>query len=152
MRKLTVDQKGGSVWLTSFLARKLKNELVRNYHNCDNRETGNWSGYLSESSQIRSEKSPGSISSLYGAKTNLKAKKNLFTTSKKISRIANGLTTQTEGVRSKIRLVFGTNYCTTTEITPRESSVVPLCRKYNTTFHKYYVLNDLYISGHRRAG
>ena len=34
-----------------------------------------WSGYLSESSQTHSERRPGSISSLYGAKTNLKAKK-----------------------------------------------------------------------------
>ena len=99
-----------------FLRRKLKNELriVRNSRNCDNRETGSWFGYLSESSQTHSEKSSGSISSLYGAKTNLKAEKNLFATPKKKSRIANGLTTQTEGVRSKIRLVSGTNYCTTT--------------------------------------
>ena len=40
-----------------FLARKLKNELVRNYRNCDSREAGNWSGYLFESSQTHSEKS-----------------------------------------------------------------------------------------------
>ena len=65
-----------------FLARKLKNELVRNYRNCNNRETGNWSGYLSESSQTHSEKSRLDFLSLPG-KTNLKAKTTLFATSKK---------------------------------------------------------------------
>ena len=58
VRKLTVDQNGGSVLVNfCFLARKLKNELVRNSRNCDNREAGKWPGYLSASSQTHSEKS-----------------------------------------------------------------------------------------------
>ena len=40
-----------------FLARKLKNELVRISRNRDNRQAGHWYGYLSESSQTHSEKS-----------------------------------------------------------------------------------------------
>ena len=39
-----------------FLPRKLKNELARNSRNCNNREAGNWCGYLTESSQTHSEK------------------------------------------------------------------------------------------------
>ena len=76
-----------------FLARNLKNELVRNYRNCDNREAGNWSGYLSESGQTHSDKSWLDFPSLRG-KTNLKAKKKLFATSKRKPRIQNGPTTQ----------------------------------------------------------
>ena len=53
-----------------------------NSRNCDNREAGNWSGYLSESSQTHSEKSRLDFLSLPG-KTNLKAKTTLFATSKK---------------------------------------------------------------------
>ena len=67
VRKLTVDQNGGSVCSTFFfLARKLKNELVRNYRNCDNREAGKWLGYLSASSQTHSEKSRLDFLSLQG--------------------------------------------------------------------------------------
>ena len=59
------------------MARKLKNKLliVRNSRNCDSREAGNWSGYLSESSQTHCEKSRLDILAFRG-KTSLKAKKN----------------------------------------------------------------------------
>ena len=57
VRKLTVDQNWGSVWWKKKIASKLKNELLRNCRNCDNREAGKWPGYLSASSQTHSEKS-----------------------------------------------------------------------------------------------
>ena len=67
-------------WLlcTPAIAIKLKNELVRIFRNCDSLEAGNWSGYVSESSQTHSEKSR--LDFLYGAKANLKAKQSLFAT------------------------------------------------------------------------
>ena len=69
--------KRGFCWINFFVvARKLKNELVRNSRNCDNRKAINWSGYLSESSQLILRRA-GSISSLYRAETNLKAAKTL---------------------------------------------------------------------------
>ena len=58
VRKLTLEQKRGLCLINFFfLARKMKNELLRISRNCDNREAGNWSGHLSESSQTYSEKS-----------------------------------------------------------------------------------------------
>ena len=64
VRKLTVDQ-NGALCLNQlfFLARKLKNELVRNSRN---REAGKWPGYLSESSQTPSDESRLDFLSLRG--------------------------------------------------------------------------------------
>ena len=64
VKQLTIDQNGGSVQLF-FLERKLKNELVRNSHNCDNREVGKWPRYLSARSQTHSEKSRPDFLSLW---------------------------------------------------------------------------------------
>ena len=57
-----------------FLARIVKNEQVQNSLNCDNREAGNWSGYLSESSQTHSDKGRLDFLSLQG-KNELESKK-----------------------------------------------------------------------------
>ena len=49
--------------------------IVRNYRDCDSREAENWSGYLSNRVVRLISRRAGSISSLYGAITNLNAKK-----------------------------------------------------------------------------
>lgn len=73
-----------------FLAKNVKNELVRilTTAKIEKRESG-----LGTSPRAVKliPRSPGSISSLYGVKTNLKAKNSLFATSKTMSRIQNGL-------------------------------------------------------------
>ena len=92
VRKLTVYQKGSSVWSTFFSSKKIEIWAVKigrvsycpvkrgNRAGSSRNESGysreaeNWSGYLSESSQTHS------ISSLYWAITNLKAKQGLFVT------------------------------------------------------------------------
>ena len=62
-----VDETEPPFWSTvSFLTTQLKNELVRNYRNCDSREAENWSGYLSKSSQTHSEQSRLDLLALRG--------------------------------------------------------------------------------------
>lgn len=56
----------------AFLNTQFENNLARNYLNCDPPEPGNRSGYLSESGQTYSEKSPLDLPALRG-KTSLKA-------------------------------------------------------------------------------
>ena len=92
-RKKKLEQTEPPFWWTvSFLTTQLKNELVRNSCNFYPREAGNWSGYLSESSQAHSEKSRLDFLASRGKNyCNLERKKTHLCSQKKKSRIKNSL-------------------------------------------------------------